>query len=900
MKKAILFILLLNYAAILFCQEIQIDSSAMENNEQFDLNQLNSDSIIAENSLIFNPKDSLKTNEDLDIDSKIVIDSSQSDKHNPYTRVSNNLLIFELFNSQKENINKNEDEAVHYISIDNSTKFALARNENTLFIIDLIDGQILYTSKFEELRKFRFSENSDYLYFCDKNKFFEIELKNMKKTMLFEIKNEHLMNDPSQENLFFDDGFIYYSLKNKTSNNWYHYYNIYKFKKNQDSALTFVLKFDSVYKYDDNIIKGFNYFKGKTNEKIFKLKILFGDDLVISKLGSNEYLIIFKDQLNTYSVIGIYKVNGTQISKIDFSIKGEPQNNIQKPLLYDLYNHGRFTGGVSGNYNSFSFNGDKLIISVRNQNPHNLYIVDLLKGGIFNDKNSESSAQVKLSTYKRQFGFFHYDKHRNRILYQKTPEDRIPSNLFIYELGPNKNKMEKELTIKSNLKLNEIDSVLLSKYQNTLDFSDMPFETSTEKRLRIGNKYKLYTNKLNRIKDSLINNLHLELNEKNTIIDVDNKSIFKLENYDPKSETWRLKFPGLNSNYGFSLSYKQLKSVAQTHFKNDFKRIKIQVHYYFDLLTQRFEPLKVFICDSITNANKMIYLNANNIQINKNICFVNTENLENFSHENIQNIMSNVYQKDEDVLNKFINIGKPKRIFNFSKFNISYFDNSPIEAIDLSNKKWSYKFSPFPESSDNFIERNLKNPFKFDILNEYIKVQTKYSNDSLDLISTTTNELVNKLELQKWDWDSSICLNDYYLNSKIEFDNSNWKFNELKLLLYTQNNLIKELDLIQLGFDRGFNRYPYQRDRSENKLNGKTKWTPDELRNNNLSFAFSPNNKFFAIRVEDELFVYETSTWKIKYKLKNASGNIYWDSNSIYLGVGNILIPIKTILDNNH
>jgi len=895
-KKTLLFILIVNYSAILFCQEIQKDSSEIKDIEQFDANQFRYDSINNENSLILHSQDTLNTIENTDFDSKILIDSNQSDKHIQYKRIANNLLLLELFNTNNEKI----DENLHYIGIDNSSKFALARNESTLFIIDLIDGQILYTSLFDELRKYRFSENSDYLYYCDKNKFFEIELRNMKKTMLFEIQNEHLLHFPSpwEETLFFDDGFIYYSLKDKTSNNWYHYYNIYKFNKKQDSVLTFVLKYDSVYKYGGDIIKGFNYLKGKTNEKILKLKILYGDDLMISKLESNEYLLLFRDKLNTYSVLGIYKINGNQISKIDFSIKGEPQNNIQKPLSYDLYNHGRFTGGVTGTYNSFSYNGDKLIISVRNNYPHNLYIVDLLKGGILNDKISESSSQIKLSTYNRQFGFFHYDKQRNRILYQKTPEDRIPSNLFIYELGPNKNKMEKELTIKSNLKLNEIDSVLLSEFQNTIEFSDKPFETSTDKRLRIGNQYKLYTNKLNSKKDSLINNLLLELNEKDTIIDVNIKSIFKVENYDPKSETWLLKFPGLNSNYGFSLSYKQLKNVAQTHFKNDFKRIKIQVHYHFDLLTQRLEPIKIYINDSITNVNKTIYLYANSIQLNKNICFVNTENFKNFSKKNIHDILSNVYEKDDDVLKKFINIGKPKRIFNLGKFNFSINDKSPIEVIDLSNKKWVYKFSPFPESQsyEDLIEKHNNTQFKFDLINEYIKVKTVYSHDdSLNLISTTTNEIVNKLELQKWDWDSSFCLNDYFIKSKTDYNNAiGWHFNELKLMLYSQKNLIKELDLIKLGFEK----YSHG-SVDKNELNGIKKWTPNVLRYYNLSFEFSPNLNFFAIRVNQDLYVYETSSWKLKYKLKNASGNVYWDSNSIYIGVGQILIPFKTIFDSN-
>jgi hypothetical protein len=895
MKKIFLFILIINYSAILYCQEIQKDSSEIEDNEQFDSNQLKYDSITNENSLILHPKDTLKTIESIAFDSNILIDSSQSDKHIQYKRLANNLLLLELFNTKNEKI----DEGLHYIGIDNSSKFALARNESTLFIIDLIDGQILYTSKFERLRKYRFSENSDYLYFCDNNKFFEIELKNMKKTMLFEIQSEHLMFDPSAENLFFDDGFIYYSLKDKISSSGYHYYNIYKFKKNQDSALTFVLKFDSLYKHHENLVKGFNFFKGKTNEKIFKLKILYGDDLVISTLENNQHILIYKENLNPYYGIGIYKVSGNQISKTDFSLKGETQNNVQKPISYDLYNHGRFTGGVSGTYNSFSFNGDKLIISVRNRNPHNLYIINLLKGVNLNEKNSEPEERVKLSDYKSQFIFFHYDKYHNRILYQKITDD-VPSNLFIHELDPVKNKMEEELTVKSKIKLNVIDSILLADYQDAMsNFDDLPFETQAEKRSRLVNTYKIYNKKLIIKKDSLINILFSELNAKKTVIDSDKKSIFKLENYNPNTETWLFKFPGLNANYGFSLSYKQAKNIAQTHFKNDFKKIKIQVYYYFDLLTQRLEPLKVYIDDSMTNVNKTIYINANNIQINKNICFVNTENLKNFSNENIQDIFSNVYQRDDDVLNKFINIGKPKRIFNFSKFNISDFDNSPIEAIDLSNEKWSYKFSPFPISYDNFTERNLKNPFKFDILNEYIKVQTEYSNDSLNLISTSTNELVSILELQNWDWDSSVSLNDYFIKSKIEFDNSNWKFNELKLLLYSQNNLFKELDLIELGFDRGFNRYPYHRDRDMAKFNGITKWTSDELRNNNLSFEFSPNLKFFAIRVEQELFVYETSSWKLKYKLKNTSGNIYWDSNSIYLGVGQILIPFKTICDSN-
>ena len=83
-------------------------------------------------------------------------------------------------------------------------------------------------------------------------------------------------------------------------------------------------------------------------------------------------------------------------------------------------------------------------------------------------------------------------------------------------------------------------------------------------------------------------------------------------------------------------------------------------------------------------------------------------------------------------------------------------------------------------------------------------------------------------------------------------------------------------------------------------LRGFKKHTPIQCKYNDLSFAFDCSSKYFAVRVEKSLYLYETSNWNLKYKLSGVSGNVYWDANGLYLGVGESLLPIKHILANNN
>jgi uncharacterized protein with WD repeat len=68
-------------------------------------------------------------------------------------------------------------------------------------------------------------------------------------------------------------------------------------------------------------------------------------------------------------------------------------------------------------------------------------------------------------------------------------------------------------------------------------------------------------------------------------------------------------------------------------------------------------------------------------------------------------------------------------------------------------------------------------------------------------------------------------------------------------------------------------------------------------KSNNVNWdgAFSPNGKYFAMRCNNVLHVYETDSWENMFSFTDASGKIYWDCNSYFLGSGLNIIPIELL-----
>ena len=64
-----------------------------------------------------------------------------------------------------------------------------------------------------------------------------------------------------------------------------------------------------------------------------------------------------------------------------------------------------------------------------------------------------------------------------------------------------------------------------------------------------------------------------------------------------------------------------------------------------------------------------------------------------------------------------------------------------------------------------------------------------------------------------------------------------------------------------------------------------------------FSHSFSPNGRYFTLRIQDDIHLYETNEWREVLCLQSASGEVYWDCNSFYLGIGDQLLPIPLLVD---
>jgi hypothetical protein len=63
----------------------------------------------------------------------------------------------------------------------------------------------------------------------------------------------------------------------------------------------------------------------------------------------------------------------------------------------------------------------------------------------------------------------------------------------------------------------------------------------------------------------------------------------------------------------------------------------------------------------------------------------------------------------------------------------------------------------------------------------------------------------------------------------------------------------------------------------------------------NFDASISPNGKYFTVRSGSNAYIYSTNNWNILLKFKNATGEVYWDCNSYFLGIGNKIIPIPLL-----
>ena len=805
MKRTVIYALFFSTSIALHSQNTRIDSSEVIENMEPTENDMTQDYENTDSALDNETSEFVVEQKIIEPSNKqqeqSITDTNYLNKYCQFTRVSSNLLFFKPFSTKLVL----RDFKVHYLLIDKKTKYAVAKDENTIYIIDLVDGEILYSYKFEALRKFLFSDNSDYFYFCDKNKVFEVDLNNFKKSMLFEIQPEYLSYNLNDECLFFNDEIMYYSLKdNKKSSSGYHYYNVYKYKKSMDSATRQYMKFDSLYLYQNKIIKSYNYFRGSVNDKLFKMKVLYCDDLLLSKLNSSETLLIVKELVEARSVIGVYKISGNQIQKYNFSLKRVNQNNQQETINYELYNFRNYSDIP------FAFNGDKILFTNRVTQPYELYVTNLLQGDDMTEINSGPLNPVTFSNKNKSFVFFHYDNTHNRLYYQ-LQKNGEPSVLYAHEFNPVKDFVEGDLTSKSEKKLHEMDSILLRLYNTRiLDSLNMPFETSDDRYYRMARLFKNQSMYLNYVKDSMVNQLFRDIQSYDKTVVVDNQSLFKLENYNSNTEKWILKFKGLSSNYGFSVLYDKSKNIAQSHFRNGFKKMNVSVLYYFDIMTRRFEPLKVSIVDSLNSLNHSYYITNKNIQLNKNICFVKPDNLINFNTGSLplkpvelpmlQEILDGSVKRDDEVINYFINMGLPKRIFNISADQPNYSDAKTVEILDLHDNKWNYKFSPFPENRPytQKVENYINTDFKFDFINEYVKINSYSGNngsEKINILSISENGIAAQAKLENWDIDSNYSHFDCLFRVNFKEHSYFGRFEDYRLFFYSNGKIVNILDL---------------------------------------------------------------------------------------------------------
>lgn len=385
----------------------------------------------------------------------------------------------------------------------------------------------------------------------------------------------------------------------------------------------------------------------------------------------------------------------------------------------------------------------------------------------------------------------------------------------------------------------------LGTYLNSETLKNQPLESDNEKYLRVKKLYESKLPDLISLQDSLISNFNMLLLESIHEYKFQPSNIFNISNYDINNEYWKLNFKNPFGGNDFSIIYDQSKADAKIDLANNFSNISLIVKYYFNPLNYLYEPILLEISNSNSNKIQKYIIPFKDLSLVKNLYLTNNSYL---THKYwTDNFILDLLEKgdityDASTLKYFVNNGKPKYYFNYGFNNYKREVNvSGVSVFDIDDSNFRLnlldKFTRFIplKNSKFYIGENVNEYLRFDFIPYFIN--KTYEKNFKPFTSVYD---LNKIEPISYK-------NDLIFPNSIEY----------------QDSIIKNLK------------------------------TPIDFKNKDLSF--SPNGKYCAIKVDKITYLYKTTNWENICKFNNSSGQMYWDCNSYFLGIGQDVLPVQLI-----
>lgn len=809
----------------------------------------------------------------------------------------------------------NQIQNLTFLKISDNGKYGLAissladddglydfESDNIARIVDMLDGMVIHEFNYEELRKCTFDDQSTKIYFLDGILIKFIDLNDFSIKTLFEIEKTEYTNISffiihNQLNVGFSK---YIDSKNK----FIHYsYDI----NNKAGSVKINIYDDFDYSVGRTIEEKFNFIRGNVVEKLSRLKIMERDKIFfkqVSVLKPNDFILI--DYPTVYYIKNeiIQTRNKLKIYKRDENKGIETEYELSLELNSSLYSHALNYVELE-NVQITKNNHVLLLTQERGENFNSIVIFPLFEKSN-NFENSFKTHHVNPFQMKIPendvLQFVHFDDKTGKLLYQldyRNPDEQKDNILYVFEVLKN-NRSSAKIRNKIVTNLDLIDKKNLEFYSSVINpgvIKNKPLENDSEKYQRVQNLYNENSSHFIQQRDSLFNSVNRIIFDSIKVVSPNNLSLFNPAFYDEKRNVWKLKIENPFGGRSCTIEYFQNRAEAKQSLDIKFWNFKVEVHYYFNLISLNYEPLLVKIFNDYTKETKIIIVPFKDKSLVKNIYF--TDN--SFEYDLFRNGLqqNNI---DSTIFRYQVNLGIPKFYFEFPKYEFYGSEkNKRVKVHNLDDALFS-KILPINNSSccpsDNgsgYYESDENVSFlSFNKINHFVnygsvsegEILTKsFEHNNVSAVFEDFNyEKRGALNL-KYNWiikDSIIQSSDYYEGKKVS--------GYLVVSDLNSNSVIKKFNVKNLGED--YAKVNYYQDKGI-YINENNQVTYSSAGVNDA--CFSPNGEYFAMRWLKKLRIYKTKNWENILNIENVSGRIYWDCNSNYVGIDDNIFPIKVL-----
>ena len=778
---------------------------------------------------------------------------------NSFSTISNEKQIFQPF---KMSNGKIKHPKLTLLKISQNGEIALAvtssangfnriESDNIGRLIDLTDGAIIFEFPYVSLSNYFFNSDDSKLFYYD-NKFIkQIDLKSFELTNLFEIES----NAYNFDYMCLEKNTIHFCQNQYESprKKFLHYtYDLSTAKKD----LEVFYEFD--YPVRGDIQKEFSAFSGSTEEKLLKLKLIYGDNIKIKQLtknSTNEYLILkFPDLFVIKNGVFTFE-NSISIKETD-SVTNELKNKY-----FELERSGWYNKEIQ------LTNNNRIVFTAQNS----LFILQLGSEDGFFPNNQITVTQVdpfeiNIST-NDGFMFAQLDEKTNRLYYQidigygcDYDDD---NEIYVYNYSNKFSSSKKGIQAIIKNKLDEIDKSLSSFYNANINsevIKNQPLESDDEKYLRVRNIYLEMNPTFNKIQDSLFYSLNEIVKDSIKTVKYDPLKVFITSNYNVDNEFWRLAIKNPFNGKNISLIYDQSKADAKLNLYNNFSNILLEVKYYFNLISLTYEPILVSITNKQSKISDKFIIPFKDGSLFKNLYLTDNSFIEYYGNNKYLDCRlerGDIYY-DENILRYFVHNGKPKYYFNYGFADPAQLNKPGVSIRNLDDSNINFTFS------DGVSSEYLR----FDDIPYYINKSVASTTSIYELNKTAPLGYIDVVLYKgqsylpkSWVIKENILKGDNRDYSKITAAT-------LEIIDSRLSTAVKSFNIIELGGYSG------------------------RIERVDCDASISPNGKYFAVRCNTKTYLYETSNWTNVVNFDNTSGKLYWDCNSYYLGVGNDLIPV--------